>query len=60
MQQKLGFGIIGSLGLSGVAVVALVVLAGLPLRAGLGLLAALDVGIIAGGYAAMQRAVPRR
>ncbi len=55
-MTQIGFGIVGSLALSGVLVVVLVALAGMPLLAGLGLLAALDIAIIGGGYAAMRRA----
>ena len=54
-MTQIGYGIIGSLALSGVLVVVLVVL-GMPVLAGLGLLAALDVAIVFGGYAAMRRA----
>ena len=57
---RIGFGIVGSLALSGVLVVVLVTLAGMPLGAGLGLLAALDVAIVGGGYAAMRRVASRR
>ena len=55
-MTQIGYGIAGSLALSGVLVVVLVTLAGMPLLAGLGLLAALDVAIVGGGYAAMRRA----
>ncbi|MCI0815822.1 MAG: hypothetical protein J4N29_02095 [Chloroflexi bacterium] len=54
-MTQIGYGIMGSLALSGVLVVVLVVL-GMPVLAGLGLLAALDVAIVFGGYAAMRRA----
>ena len=54
-MARLGFGIVVSLGLSGVLVVVLVAFAGMPLGAGLGLLAALDVAIVGGGYAGMRR-----
>ena len=59
-MTQIGFGIVGSLALSGVLVVVLVAVAGMPLGAGLGLLAALDVVIVVGGYAAMRRASSRR
>ena len=59
-MAQIGFGIVGSLALSGVLVVVLVALAGMPLGAGLGLLAVLDIVIVGGGYAAMRRASPRR
>ena len=55
-MTQIGYGIAGSLALSGVLVVVLVTIAGMPLLAGLGLLAALDVAIVGGGYAAMRRA----
>ena len=51
---QIGLGIVGSLALSGVLVIVLVALAGMPLGAGLGLLAALDLAIIGGGYAAVR------
>ena len=57
---RIGFGIVGSLALSGVLVVVLVVLAGMPVGGGLGLLAALDLAIIGGGYAAIRRVSSRR
>ncbi len=59
-MTRIGYGIVGSLALSGVLVVVLVTLAGMSLGAGLGLLAALDVAIVGGGYAAMRRASRRR
>ena len=55
-MARIGYGIVGSLALSGVLVVVLVTLADMPLLAGLGLLAALDVVIVGGGYGAMRRA----
>ena len=60
MVTRLGFGILVALGLSGVLVVLLVAAAGMPLVAGLVLLAALDAAIIGGGYAAMRRSTARR
>ena len=59
-MTQIGYGIAGSLALSGVLVVVLVTLAGMPLGAGLGLLAALDVAIVGGGYWVMRRASSRR
>ena len=59
-MTRIGYGIVGSLALSGVLVVVLVTLAGMSLGAGLGLLAALDLAIVGGGYAAMRRASQRR
>ncbi len=59
-MTQIGYGIAGSLALSGVLVVVLVTLAGMPLGAGLGLLAALDVAIVGGGYWVMRRAASRR
>ena len=53
----IGYGIVGSLALSGVLVVVLVTLAGMPLLAGLGLLAALDVAIVGGGYGGLSAAL---
>ena len=47
--------IIAGLPASAALVVALVVVTGLPLPLGLLLLAALDVGIVVGGYAAVRR-----
>jgi hypothetical protein len=47
--------IIAGLPASAALVVALVAVIGLPLPAGLLLLASLDVGIIVGGYAAVRR-----
>ncbi len=55
-MTQIGFGIVGSLALSGVLVVVLVALTGVSVLAGLGLLAALDIAIVGGGYAAMRRA----
>ena len=57
---QIGFGIAGSLALSGVLVIVLVALAGMPVGAGLGLLAALDLAIIGGGYAAIRWVAKRR
>lgn len=45
----------GALALSGALVVMLVAVAGLSIGAGLGLLAVLDIVIVAGGYALMRR-----
>ena len=59
MVTRLGFGIVVALGLSGVLVVLLVAAAGMPLAAGLVLLAVLDAAIIGGGYAAMRRYAAR-
>ena len=59
-MTQIGFGIVVSLALSGVLVVVLAALAGMSLGAGLGLLAALDLAIIGGGYAAIRRVSSRR
>ncbi len=54
-----GLGIIIALALSAVVVVALVLAAGVPVWAGLGLLAVMDLAIIGWGYRAVVRSVDR-